>query len=46
VDISSTLDIKIAALKKHASQLGNWDPEKMLHEWAAEEGKDHGCEYA
>jgi LmbE family N-acetylglucosaminyl deacetylase len=46
VDISSTLDIKIAALKKHASQLGDWDPEKMLREWAAEEGKDHGCEYA
>ncbi|MEW6093451.1 MAG: PIG-L family deacetylase, partial [Chloroflexota bacterium] len=46
VEISSTLDLKIAALKKHASQLGDWDPEKMLREWAAEEGKEHGCEYA
>ncbi len=46
VDITGTIDLKITALKKHASQLGDWDPEKMLREWAAEEGKDHGCEYA
>jgi LmbE family N-acetylglucosaminyl deacetylase len=46
VDIASTLDLKIIALKKHVSQLGNWDPEKMIREWAAEEGKAHGLEYA
>jgi LmbE family N-acetylglucosaminyl deacetylase len=46
VDISATLDIKIAALKKHVSQLLDWDPEKMIREWAAEEAKDHGLEYA
>jgi LmbE family N-acetylglucosaminyl deacetylase len=46
VDISTTLDIKIAALKKHVSQLLDWDPEKMIREWAAEEAKDHGLEYA
>ena len=46
VDIAPTLDIKISALKKHASQLGDWNPEKMVREWAAEEGKDHGLEYA
>lgn len=46
VDISSTINIKIEALKKHASQLGDWDPEKTIREWAIEEGKDHGCEYA
>jgi LmbE family N-acetylglucosaminyl deacetylase len=46
VDITETLDVKIAALKKHASQLGEWDPEKMIREWAAEEGKEHKMEYA
>lgn len=46
VDITGTIDVKIAALKKHVSQLGDWDPEKMTREWAAEEGKEHGCEYA
>lgn len=46
VDISGTIDIKLAALRKHASQLGDWDPEKMIREWAAEEGKEKGMEYA
>jgi LmbE family N-acetylglucosaminyl deacetylase len=46
VDISATIDLKLAALKKHASQLGDWDPEKMIREWAAEEGKEKGMAYA
>jgi len=46
VDITGTIDTKLAALKKHASQLGDWDPEKMIREWAAEEGKEKGMEYA
>ena len=46
VDISATIDLKIAALKKHASQLGDWDPEKMLREWAAGEGKKCHLKYA
>ncbi|MBI4730601.1 MAG: PIG-L family deacetylase [Chloroflexi bacterium] len=46
VDITGTIDVKIAALRKHASQLGDWDPEKMIREWAAEEGKEHEMEYA
>jgi LmbE family N-acetylglucosaminyl deacetylase len=46
VDISETIDAKLAALKKHASQLGDWDPEKMIREWAAEEGKEKGMSYA
>jgi LmbE family N-acetylglucosaminyl deacetylase len=46
VDITGTIDVKIAALKKHASQLGDWDPEKMIREWAAEEGREHEMEYA
>jgi LmbE family N-acetylglucosaminyl deacetylase len=42
VEISDTLDLKIAALKKHTSQLGDWDPTKMIREWAAETGKEKG----
>src|SRR5205823_4013810 len=40
VDISSTLDRKIAALKCHASQL-NWDPDPMIRTWAAANGQEH-----
>ena len=46
VDIYGTIDVKVSALKKHISQLGDWDPEKMIREWAEEEGKDHGMQYA
>ncbi len=46
VDISATLARKVEALRKHVCQLGEWDPEKMISEWAAEEGKDHGLEFA
>jgi LmbE family N-acetylglucosaminyl deacetylase len=46
VDIADTIDLKITALKKHISQLGEWDPEKMIREWAVEEGKDQGLQYA
>lgn len=46
VDIESTLNVKIRALKKHKSQLGNWKPDKMMREWAAEEGKEQGLKYA
>jgi LmbE family N-acetylglucosaminyl deacetylase len=46
VDISESIDLKLAALKKHASQLGDWDPEKMIREWAEEEGKEQGLQCA
>jgi len=46
VDITGTIDTKIAALRKHASQLGDWDPEKMIRDWAKEEGKKHHLKYA
>lgn len=46
VDIKDTIDLKIAALKKHASQLGEWDPTPMVREWAAESGKKVGFAYA
>jgi LmbE family N-acetylglucosaminyl deacetylase len=46
VDISSTLEVKVCALLQHASQLGPWDPHERMKEWAREEGKEHGLEYA
>jgi len=46
VDISEFIEVKIAALRKHASQLGDWDPEKMIRESAAEEGKEKGMQFA
>lgn len=46
VDISSALDVKITALKKHVSQLGDWNPEKMIREWATAEAKERDMEFA
>jgi LmbE family N-acetylglucosaminyl deacetylase len=46
VDITDTIDLKIAALKKHASQMGDWDPTEMIKEWASQEGKNGGVRYA
>lgn len=47
VDISATMDKKIAALKKHVSQVGEWDEmEKVVREWATEVGQEHGMDYA
>lgn len=46
VDISETLDLKIAALHKHVSQLGGWDPADRLREWSAETGKKVGFQHA
>jgi LmbE family N-acetylglucosaminyl deacetylase len=46
IDISATIGVKVSALRKHVSQLGDWDPEKMVRKWAAEEGKEHGMEFA
>lgn len=46
VDISETIHLKIEALKKHASQLGDWDPEEMIRKWAQEEAKERGLKYA
>ena len=46
VDIADTLDTKIEALRKHASQLGEWDPAEEMRKWAEETGKEKGMEYA
>jgi LmbE family N-acetylglucosaminyl deacetylase len=50
VDISSTLDQKFAALKKHKSQVAKpgrtWDFEKFMRKRHAEVGKKAGYKYA
>jgi LmbE family N-acetylglucosaminyl deacetylase len=40
IDISTTIDKKAAALKLHASQMGDWDPTEMVTQWAQEEAKE------
>jgi LmbE family N-acetylglucosaminyl deacetylase len=39
VDISEVLDVKLAALRAHRSQMGEWDPKEMITQWAREQGK-------
>jgi LmbE family N-acetylglucosaminyl deacetylase len=48
VDISATIDLKLAALAAHASQVGGHiaDLSERLRGWAAENGKPHGFAYA
>jgi LmbE family N-acetylglucosaminyl deacetylase len=46
VDITQTIEQKIAALKQHASQMGNWDPDELIRGWNAETGQDKGLTYA
>jgi LmbE family N-acetylglucosaminyl deacetylase len=44
VDITATLDLKIEALRKHVSQLGDWDPAEEMRNWAAESAKRAGTD--
>jgi LmbE family N-acetylglucosaminyl deacetylase len=46
VDITATIDAKIEALKKHASQLEDWDPTDRIRDWSAETGKEKGLAHA
>jgi len=46
VDIADTLDVKIRALKKHFTQGDTHNSEKMIRDWAIEEGKAKGLRYA
>jgi LmbE family N-acetylglucosaminyl deacetylase len=39
VDIAEVLDVKVAALRAHKSQMGEWDPAEMITQWAAEQGR-------
>lgn len=46
VNIEETIDIKIAALRAHTSQMKGWDPEERIKEWAAERGRGKEMAYA
>jgi LmbE family N-acetylglucosaminyl deacetylase len=46
IDITTTIDTKIEALKKHKSQLGDWDPTKRTKGWSREVGQEKGLDYA
>lgn len=42
IDIGGHMDIKLAALREHKTQLGEWDPSDMLTGWAAQQGAAKG----
>ncbi len=46
VNITSTIDLKIEALRQHKSQLKDWDPAEEVRKWAAETAKGKEMEYA
>jgi LmbE family N-acetylglucosaminyl deacetylase len=46
VDITETIETKIAALKKHASQMGDWDPTERIKNWNGEVGEEKGLAFA
>ncbi len=46
ISIDETMDLKVAALRAHKSQMDDWDPEPRIKEWAAERAKGHEMRYA
>lgn len=46
VDIGETMDVKIEALKKHASQGDTHEVDEWIRKWGEEEGKEKGLRYA
>lgn len=46
INIEDSMDIKVAALRAHKSQLKDWDPEPMLKEWAGDAAKGKEMQYA
>ena len=42
VDIEETIELKINALRAHRSQMRDWDPEKMVREWASRKRERQG----
>jgi LmbE family N-acetylglucosaminyl deacetylase len=46
VNIEETIDLKIAALRAHKSQMKDWDPEPRIKEWAAMRAQGKEMAYA
>lgn len=46
VSIDETIDVKVAALRAHQSQMRDWDPEPRIKEWAAGRAKGKEMQYA
>jgi LmbE family N-acetylglucosaminyl deacetylase len=46
VNIDSTIDVKVDALRAHVSQMRDWDPTDRIKEWAAESAKGKEMDYA
>lgn len=46
INVSETIDLKIESLKKHVSQMGEWDPEPMVREWSAKSAQGKEMAYA
>ncbi|MGD8457938.1 MAG: PIG-L deacetylase family protein [Anaerolineales bacterium] len=46
VNIETTIDIKIKALRAHKSQMEGWDPGPMIKEWAKDYAKGKEMTYA
>lgn len=46
VSIDETIDVKVASLKAHRSQMGDWDVEKNIKQWASERAKGKEMQYA
>jgi LmbE family N-acetylglucosaminyl deacetylase len=46
VSIDDTIEVKIAALRAHKSQMGDWDPADMVREWAGNSAKGKEMLYA
>jgi len=41
IDITAYIDRKLESLRAHVSQIGDWDPEPMVRQWARETAEQH-----
>src|SRR5258708_38478524 len=46
VNITDTIDLKIAALREHKSQMKHWDPAEMVRKWSSDTAQGKEMEYA